>query len=557
VNQTNSTEQRFETADSPKKTYEGDGEILLGKRGHEQAGESRYEFDPQLSNHTGSPELPSSKLGVTGSLLHMLGDCKLRTLRKIKKHPVETRLSPFAIQKTADGDEFEKRIIQAKQIWERLIRSKIKVNPGTIELFERENYGYDVKRKDPVKESKMQKAFIESWLDEHPEKPALFCQVRIREDDEENVFSGIVDMALWTGTNWYLGEIKSTTQPKSATALQLKHYRNIWANWAPNGDTTSEEVFIIHPQTGWQFQSKEAPTRQRKCIEASKITTFPLSLAKETHAEAMNQLQELHEMQEPPANITCSPINQECPECLYRISCYRRFAKDSQHEKGPHVSAAGLDQAEQDWLRDEWNITRTEEALDLLPKLGMIHEDNPILIDELREKLERARMLYGNFAWAAPKTSLTPVFFGGRKSAKHPEWIVGCEGEPSQTPDLKSLGDFILVAFTQNEVRQAYGKLFDQKITPKKFVCLQDDLEDETIMPFKNRSLRGILQTFEGIISHGSWAAYAEQELIDELSQDSMIPYGESEENPEDQETRVDETRRLWNAMHLLKQSSH
>jgi len=484
-----------------------------------------------------TPGLPKENATRSATLLQELSECRRKAYLRLKKNPERLGPSPFAREKFADGREFEKRVVESGKT-QKLLQEAFHLREP-VELLDLKPVGETLS---PATRSKLHQAQLAEVVTKN--KPVLVFQIQIMETGgEENLRGGIADLALWTGTEWVLGEIKATTHPKTSAALQLYHYLEIWKSWAPEGTKTSGQIFVVHCREGWQFECGNA-RREKDCIRYSTITTFRIAFAASAYQKAWEELQALETHTAEPAAEFCI----HCTECPHRLTCYKHFATEAESPEGLSPAFAGFDEAETLWLK-ECGIQTNAQAIEALDSLEELHGNNPQIKKELRRRLTQASILGGISTWAPPSGKHNLLFYS-RSPEKEPSRRWKAEGQPPQEEIPACPKGTLLIAFSRSEMQAGLARIrFEQgKIEDIKAICLQEELEAETLFPYENLSLRGMLGTLEGVLDCESWVAHARKNLIPWLEATLANPSEEYHNRRE----RILEVEALWTAINEI-----
>jgi hypothetical protein len=510
--------------------------------------------------------LPRESDHFTASVLQQWSVCGLRGRYLMRPNPafpgIET--SSYGADIRLDGKEFEESLISHPKIWQPLLRKNLidsngdhflPQTPGKreIELVDLDK----IKRIGKKGAAERHLEIVRGIYQERGPIPTLFYQMRIDVNDSilrtlnpsdfeeksgdditegtgegtgegrdeeaggRKLGTGAIDLLLWTGSTFILGEVKLTTNPKEQTAYQLIYYRSFLQD---QGLPISDWSFVFHCKAGWKYDRSRNARFRNRCLNNTQILTFRLQHSLPGYEELMSKVREFHQsdttaIDEKDIETLCH-LRPSCPECRHRDRCYERFA--SQHD--PTLDKAGLDEAEIEVLKS-FGIHTVSEGISALknPKslLVSLYRHHPDRLAELNRRLRTTLRLGGFSSWVPPlskeKVPLRDeqILISVRGVWTHP-------GEKSGEPiDLQTViptlenKDIAIVTFTEAEAEEARGFLkrltnsIMGRVTMKiQSVILEKEVEQRVTFPLPNLTLRGISNCLNSIVTEGSWHAY-------------------------------------------------
>lgn len=482
--------------------------------------------------------IQSRKRSISASILADFSVCPLKGEQRLRKTKVLAP-SQFTREILVSGEQYETELVlKNSQIWRSLLRKnypEIKSDPGLIDLTEEKNKRNQITSQNHIK--RITKDIENSG-------PLLFYQIQLWEENEEKyendlAQNGIVDLALWTGEHWILGEIKTSSKPEKGAALQLHFYREIWEKVMPHGDKISPEIFIIHCKQGFVYEAFSTHTKQKESIEASQLTKFKLKHSdriylkiKESKEKALEKIRKGIS----PDYQTEAQFQTNCIECAYRSNCYESFSQEPA-QGGYHLDKSGLPDSDVQLLKENYGFTTIKETLGKLETLHELHDNNTYRIKALETQLKWADQKGGYSSWIAPtkKSGVTKndyqqneIYFF-TKYTKSMAWAIGTQGLPSydnQIPDYqKTPPQFIIVVYTAQEANWAKQNI-PKTIGSQSYqiITLEQDIQKYTHWPYPNYTLKAVSDTLQQLILSGkSW---------NEIAKTNILPYFKKEEYP-------------------------
>lgn len=377
--------------------------------------------------------------------------------------------------------------------------------------------------------------------------PALFYQITIFHSSSMGEELGAIDLLLWTGKTFLLGEIKLTSSVREQTAFQLIFYQEFLREIA--GIQTEDTCFVLHCKEGWIYNRNQSEKRRKESIENTQILPFKLSLKAKKYIGLYTEISNFQTLATV-EKITC-PSNKEakhvatCWECAYRDRCHEKFLEE---EGNPTIDMAGLAESEIEILR-RLKLHTCKETLENLDKLERIHGNHPQKIESLKNRLNKTILLGGFSTWASPvNKAFSPILDekillfcqeivpekDGEPQRIIPHWMNATQPIPQRNPPETEKGKTPQFLFTFNQVEMDGARAqWHQTYNQKNFISLAPCILEREItarvwFPFPSLTLRGLTLCLEGITQQGSWYAFAKSEayrdFIKDPGSDSSIP---------------------------------
>lgn len=512
--------------------------------------------------------------------------CPLRGQQRIWKQQKQLSPSLFALEKRRDGKAYEEDLILAAEskekpeaiVWKQLLQEKYP------ELQGKDIFLHHLPNIEGTPEEKAKKYHTHLKIIVSDTQPFLLYQTLVWDTitSEEGSLDrlGIIDAALWTGTQWVLGEIKLTTKPKTPSALQLRHYFDIWKAWAPKGSTTIKEVFILHCREGWEYERRASENRRNTCVAATKLTSFDLDLTERGYREIEKEITHFALQGQEPKVVALARFKIDCVECPFRLPCYKVFLGESQCQGGPRLERSGLDPSQILILEQEYGISTIKEALDKVETLKELHHNHPVLKEAFKRRFSSSLRLGGYSDWKPPKDPQNEegyqphqIFFYARtkngdqysffdeETQKYKTLTVGFDQLPEELPlKAKEVENLLLIAYSLPESQKGFLKLREvQKLKESlgeiQPLCLQKEIRDHTFWPYASMDISDIAQTLGGIIEHKSWDNFAKLKLIPSLQRFGAkreIEENQNLEPSQNDNTRTKDLITLWAGLNQI-----
>lgn len=476
---------------------------------------------PQRQVDTKEYEKPNAP--VSAKLIQSWTTCQLKGNLMLADEANKLRPSGYGRDVQRDGTEYEKKLIQHKNLIEKLIKTHLEEHvppdkPIPISIMEENTDDHLAQYQthfDHIEENSL------------PEQPHLFYQVCIYKPAPHPEY-GIIDLLLWTGEEYMVGEVKLTSAVKEQTAFQLRFYHEFLSQ--NRKLKLSQKSFILHCRHGWIYNRKQSAKHCKQCIENTELLPFDLDLKLEAYLRLFQEITQAEKETYPGAKVLCAnaKLVAACWECQYRNHCHQTFFAQAEN---PLVETAGFGDSELDVFKS-LEIKTCQEALEALPQLQEIHEEHEDLINSLRRRLEKTIELGGYSEWNPPPNKAgktfpnTKILFYSQISVKE-EGKLTPDGKPSYKKVVKwSLGPNgpisseipeegeirTIVAFTAYEFRQAKEAWKDRpkekKLDRPSSILLENEITKRVWFPFPSLTLEGITSCLKGINTYGNWAKY-------------------------------------------------
>lgn len=244
---------------------------------------------------------------LSHSLLTAFSSCQLKGHYTYTN---EARLEPtrFAEEHMSGGIVFEREATQAISQWLKRISNAV----NTKCFYSK-----------PINLSNDELIISEAIASVVAGVPQIFEQVPLKSDVEQGLaisgiakpIMGIIDLLIWTGNVWVIGDIKCAESAKTAYGNQVTLYSVLWKLLYP--DQPLHPIgFIAHCSPGQLYQIASSDTAKARAIENIMVQPIVYELF-------VNNLKEAFSIVKHPSNERV--FTSLCVECAFRYDCYIHF----------------------------------------------------------------------------------------------------------------------------------------------------------------------------------------------------------------------------------------
>lgn len=334
--------------------------------------------------------------------------------------------------------------------------------------------------------------------------PVILLQVplAISEEQAMQLFGstqaarGIVDVALWTGHTWVLGEIKRTENTMVQYCMQTEFYCKVLSLLLPECPIHSH-TFVITCSPGFTYSKWETKERNNLALKNLNVEMV------ERESIAFRLDQALVKLLKPTQRVHEDAFQPKCVECEFRSICYTRQIC------GPTTDIGLLSFNESTIRRLKAAGIHTVEELLLRGKNDHLIQD--VCFGELSTELwlKRAKItkqIGGYSAWR-PKPEWVENFWvacaikeDAGSASKLDWWLPSGNYTTLPQPPYPQ----VIFTYTFAEKRRVLAQLYAAKatgITDKlpKVVPIQDELRRKVRFPYTAFTLNSICRMLEAI----------------------------------------------------------
>jgi hypothetical protein len=188
--------------------------------------------------------------------------------------------------------------------------------------------------------------------------PSILTQVPLRLDREtsnrvfgiDKLTRGLLDVAVWTGATWVLGEVKRTENALIHYCIQTEFYCQMWKSTLPDIPLHTQ-TFLVTCSPGFAFSNWETSEHRKMSLSNLIVEVVDRELIREPLKENLHMVKAFSG--EP--NAGCGLFQLRCVECAFRYRCYPRFLTPGKTDIGllpmseaaaQRLKASGIDTIE-------------------------------------------------------------------------------------------------------------------------------------------------------------------------------------------------------------------
>lgn len=310
---------------------------------------------------------------------------------------------------------------------------------------------------------------------------------------------GILDVAIWTGHCWILGEVKCTERALTNYCIQVEFYCRLWESIFPQL-ALHDRAFLITCLPGFAFSLWETEKRRKLALANLVLEAIERQMLKIPFEE---NLQKVREFENKP-NLGCRLFQARCVECEFRCNCYPVFLGET-----TDIGLLPLTEAAVRRLK--------EEGCETIEQLLEQGEKNQVLKDvcsgteSINLWLRRASLVrqYGGYSGWRPLPEWRDNFWVAGNPTEYVEdknktrWWTPA-GETQECP----MGPYPKVIFTYTgaEKRRIHilisNAIHDRKEEPKDapvIIALQGELRNWVHFPYGAFTIKSVCALLEGI----------------------------------------------------------
>lgn len=411
-------------------------------------------------------------------------------------------LSSFTSQFVQDGKDFETKLEADPALWTHKFNQAS--GYALASSVPRTNIGKAYLGKDAFS-PEIQTAIINTLRDASKQPtPIIFFQIPLTISEAQclQIFGstktarGIMDIAIWTGHTWVLGEIKRTENTLVQYCMQTEFYCRVLMALLP-ATTIHSHTFVITCSPGFTYSKWE--TKDRNLLALKNINIEMVERA----SIAFRLDQALIKLLKPNQRVHNDPFQPKCIECEFRSICYTRQIC------GPTTDIGLMSFNESTVRRLKLAGIHTVEELLLRGKHDQLVQD--ICFGELSTELwlKRAKItkaIGGYSAWR-PKSDWLDDFWVAcapkedSNSASKLEWWMPCGNYPLIPPPPYPK---VVFTYTFAEKRRVLAQFYAARSTGvadkiPQVVPIQDELRRKVRFPYTAFTLNSICRMLEAI----------------------------------------------------------
>lgn len=452
-------------------------------------------FDPGI----GEGAVVAQESTVSPHTLFSFATCKLKGAYHMQR-VTQVGLSKFAERFVRDGQSFENTLIQNLSKWLPKFNELFKTNLNAEELTVTQCNKNDAdKTLRPVSEEALAcstKHIIEASKRPYP---AILTQVSLRIDRVQakqlfgfdKTLQGVVDLAIWTGSRWVLGDIKRTETALIQYCIQVEFYCRMWEVLFSSA-VLDKHGFLVTCSPGFVYSESETKKSRATALENVLVEKLERELIEPSFQENLALAGNFCGK----VNLRDRVFNLSCVECGFRHKCYA----DMFAQPGNDIGFLPLSEAHLVRLRSE-GVNTVEELIQKGTNYEVLQD---ICINDQSAELwlKRARIvtILGGYCSWRPLPIWSSNFWVAALSSEEPQ------GERKLGWTTHAMTDFyaevpaepypaVIFTYTQAEkrwVQAEWSKAREHRPDMPKLptiVVLQDEVREHVRFPLTSFTL--------------------------------------------------------------------
>jgi hypothetical protein len=430
---------------------------------------------------------------LKSSVLAAMGVCETKA-RHLLKNTVSIKPSAFANEYTADGNVFERELLNGfyATLLDRLNTSLgLHLPLDTKQVVFTQEYKQEADYK-----SNLQKQVwltVKYFESVKLGEPCIFTQAMMGRKSTylPDVYEcGKPDIIIWDGARWWIGDIKRSDEVITSYGLQVYYYYSLLETLL-SGLSISKELaplgFVVACTQGHIFTRNVGAERRTRALEAIRVETFPWRTLERTYLQRVDRLVAIAKKED-----HIQKVQKACVECLFRQVCYTEMLLNREDTE---VSLIPLTNSELSWLREHGVVS--------VERLVSLSEDDPVLMglnDDLYYRRSLLRMAnqvlahQGFSAWRSKRGWANSYVLFAAMGDEH-VWATPT-GEPDWLMHSQVTGQvpLVVVAFTESELARARRIMKEylqaHQLRGVDFVCLSEEIRATVNFPLTSHTLK-------------------------------------------------------------------